>query len=971
MNQNNNNDEKFKPSLFGEEYIEESFSMDYADTYEKEMRFADNNLNETILEQKLKKLKNSVQNPNETFSLFNQIENINAIDDDDLNITIQDKQKDDYLEVRKIPKYSENEFLNIKNIVSAGYPPIRNYLINLRIDYTGHDLNKKVGPLSPLTFAIEDNYSFKPESRNEMQKKYDRLKNYICNYRTIYGDGNCYYRAIIFKYIELLILYKKADILKSLIVDIYKSFQSEEIKRRLYIGNDYLNPNLIVQIFLVILEQIESNNITEAHISFYKALLYSKIFDYSLILYLRYIIYIYIKQNEKKLYLESFPVLIGNLLPSIYEKDGVFDFNSFYETYLLKMFQFAEKIVIYLTPFALGIDLSVILFEDNENEVIKKFGFAGKNNLSIDDNIFILNRNGHYENIFSYEDNQKYNFIYNIYRNNIRPYFISVDNALIIKYNNITSNNNYNNSFQASPITNFNQNNIQNNQNAYNNQYNQNPDNRNNNYKTTINPSKNNLRENYFPNQNNNANYNYYQNQNNNYENNNNTVYNKNNNSYQGYYANNNTNQNQINNQTKNNNNYNQENYYNRANSFTQISPNININNYQKNNNNYNREEGYSSGTNIYFYNNKNNNLQNQIFFDQNKNIYSIAQMINNNFTNTNMSNNNRNNYNNYMNNNINSNNNINNNYMNNNNINNNFNNNNMNNNMNNNNNINNNMNNNMINSSNNLSFRMNELTKGLIGNGQYTCNQCSLAHQGLNNIKNFCPNCFISEIIRQSKFLYIEYLKEVTKLEKANTITKNDFQYLFLNRISINFDDKNYTIYQAIYEFNPNQNNNNFDFGKILNEIILELKQQICLYCFCNVQNTDFQLPCGCNFCCFNHLNLFFKEKVQNKICYNFKCFCSYEYTPNKILELFNIFKNINIFRDYNTFLQNLNRLFKSICFKCGKEKKKLSAVGFESFIALEFNHFICGECIQSNSSNNVQCSICKTQHKYILKDF
>ena len=93
MNQNNNNDENFKPSLFGEEYIEESFSVDYADTYEKEMRFTDNNLNETILEQKLKKLKNSVQNPNETFSLFNQIENINAIDDDDLNITIQDKQK--------------------------------------------------------------------------------------------------------------------------------------------------------------------------------------------------------------------------------------------------------------------------------------------------------------------------------------------------------------------------------------------------------------------------------------------------------------------------------------------------------------------------------------------------------------------------------------------------------------------------------------------------------------------------------------------------------------------------------------------------------------------------------------------------------------------------------------------------------------------------------------------------------------
>ena len=1028
MNQNNNDDEKFKPSLFGEDYIEESFSMDYADTYEKEMHFADNNLNETILEKKMKKLKNSVQNPNETFSLFNQIENINAIDDDDLNITIHDKQKDDYLEVRKIPKYSENEFLNIKNIVSGGYPPIKNYLLNLRCDLTGHDLHKKVGPLSPLTFAIEENYAFKPELRNEMQKKYDRLKKYICNYRTIYGDGNCYYRAIVFRYIELLILYKKVDILKSLIVDIYKSFQSEEVKRRLWIGKDYLNPNLIVQIFLVILEQLENNRIGEAHLSFYKALLFSKLFDFSLILYLRYIIYIYIKQNEKKLYLESFPVLIGNLLPSNYEKDGVFDFNSFYENFLLKMFQFAEKIVIYLTPFVLGINLNVILFEDNENEVIKKFGFSGKSNLFIDDIIFILNRSGHYENIFSYEDNQKYNFIYYIYQNNLRPFFINVDNSLVINnFNNNNSNKNYNNNFQIlSPAINYNQYNNQNNNNVYNNQFNQNTNNinnRNNYYKTVVNSNKNDLRDEIFPEQNKNN----YQNQTNYSENNNNTVYNRNTNCYQGYFASNNINQNQMNNQTQNNN-YNENDYYNRTNSFTHNTSNNNIINFQNNNNNSdNKEQGYSNGTNIYFYNNQNNFLQNQIFFEEsNKNIYILAQKINNfnlnNFKNNNMNNDNyminniNYNNNNYMNNNINNNNNCmnnnnnymnnntnninnNNNYMNNNNINNNYMNNNMNSNSNNmnsnmnnnnnnymnsnnfnymnnnmNNNLNNNnnyMNNNMINSKNNLSFNINELTKGLIGKGPYKCNKCSLTHQGLNRIINICPNCFILEIIRQSKILYVGYLKNVNKLEKANTITKNDFKNLFLDKISINFDEKKYTIYQAIYEFNSNQNNISFDFEKIKNEIISELKLQICLYCYCDVQNTNLILPCGCNFCSYNHLNSFFKEKIQNKLCYNFKCFCSYEYKPNKILELFNILKKINIFKDYNNFLQNLNKIFRPICFKCGKEKSNLSLVDFEGFIPIQFNHFICDDCIQNSSSNNVVCSICKIQHKYILKDF
>ena len=366
MNQNNQNNYKGLFSPEGDYTIDESFSVDYADTYEKQMQFTDINLNETILESKLKRIKTTdIKNSNSSFCLLNQYEDINQFDDK-LNITIQDKQKDDYLKVRPVPRFLENEFLNIKNNELKIVASTRNYLNRINFNLSEFSYDKKVGPLTPLTYVIEETYSFKPECKNEMQKKYDRLKKYICYYRTIYGDGNCFYRTIMFRYIELLIIYKKVDIIKTLIVDIYRSFQSDEIKRRSRIGKDILKPNLIIQIFLIILEYIQNNNVLEAHLTFYKSLLFSKIFDYSLILYLRYIIYMYIKQNEQKLYLESFPVLIGNLLPSIYERDGVFDFNSFYENYLLKMGQFAEKIVIYLTPFVLGINIELILFDDNE-----------------------------------------------------------------------------------------------------------------------------------------------------------------------------------------------------------------------------------------------------------------------------------------------------------------------------------------------------------------------------------------------------------------------------------------------------------------------------------------------------------------------------------------------------------------------------------------------------------------------------
>ena len=53
-----------------------------------------------------------------------------------------------------------------------------------------------------------------------------------------------------FRYIELLILNKKTEYLKSLIIDINNSFQSDEIKKRLIIGKEVIKPELIVIIMI-------------------------------------------------------------------------------------------------------------------------------------------------------------------------------------------------------------------------------------------------------------------------------------------------------------------------------------------------------------------------------------------------------------------------------------------------------------------------------------------------------------------------------------------------------------------------------------------------------------------------------------------------------------------------------------------------------------------------------------------------
>ena len=128
MNQNNNN---YQQNGYGNNvYIEESFSQDYGDNYGKELNFNDNNLNETILDQKMRNHRNNqnVNNPNDSFAFFNDYE-IYDFDDDKLNITIRDKNKDNFLSVRKLPNYSEKEFIDIKKNVSNNLLEIQNYLI--------------------------------------------------------------------------------------------------------------------------------------------------------------------------------------------------------------------------------------------------------------------------------------------------------------------------------------------------------------------------------------------------------------------------------------------------------------------------------------------------------------------------------------------------------------------------------------------------------------------------------------------------------------------------------------------------------------------------------------------------------------------------------------------------------------------------------------------------------------------------
>ena len=330
-------------------------------------------------------------------------------------------QNVEYLSLRNLPKISQNDYENLKNSIIDNDTLLKllKHLDNVNCNFKSIQSNESVGCILPLTYLIESKFLANMEKIKEIKDKYNALKPYIYNYRTINGDGNCFYRAVMFRYLEILILNEKIDDLKNVINDIVNSFKSEELKKRTKINNLDVKPDLTFKI-LILIEYLLNNKMKDkAHEILVKSFVTCKKFDYAIILYFRYILYDYIKKNENKAYLKEFPIKIGNLLPSQYEtEDGKFLFDSFYEFYLLNFYTFAEKIIIYLTPLVLGIELNVIIFDDNEEEILQKFKWDGNSQLGVNDIISLLNSRNHYEIIYNIKDNEKYKNIFKNYENN-------------------------------------------------------------------------------------------------------------------------------------------------------------------------------------------------------------------------------------------------------------------------------------------------------------------------------------------------------------------------------------------------------------------------------------------------------------------------------------------------------------------------------------------------------------------------
>ena len=881
----------------------------------------------------------------------------NSLNNNELNKI----NKDDYLQIRNIEKISSENFEVIKKEI-IGYENLKDIYNNIMnkecIPFNEVFYHDNVGCLLPLIALIESKYNDDPFSIEDMKNKYSLYKEYVYNYRFIKGDGNCFYRAVIFRYFEIIILNLETDLLKNIINDMKESYNSNEIRSRIRIKfNFILNPNYVLQLMIIILELLEEKKVSEAHYFYIKCINIIENFDYGLIIYFRYIFFKYIKKNENKLYLENFPIKIGNLLPSYYETNrGEFLFNKFYYCYLLSMFTDAEKIIIYLTPFVLGINLDIIVYDDHEDEIIKNINYTGENEFNFNnDKIFLLNINGHYELFYTEEDNIKYKEIFKEYINNYlgnsliednkkitqkvvsteKKEDVNLDNKNVEKnsleednygnnfiYNSSTpkkkiNNDYYNNNISKTAILN-NKNNI-----IFKNEY----DIKNKNVNkelgiNTINLTKeNNIRDNKTPN---------YKFKYSNVSNNSGK-----NNLIKSYVKDkdktkiiNNKDSNQIYSENK------------------KINDNI-INNSNLININNNRRNLYNSLSNEENINeNKSKVIDSKKIIKESTNIrnLNLSQIINNEI---NIEKNNNNNFN---------------------------------------------MENSLtktqiINKKNNLSQilispKKSEINKAQLNYNENNCHICSLKYN-FNNIKetipNICYDCLKKEIIIQLYPIYISYIENSMDSINYDIAFKNNFNTFTKNEIII--CDINISIENAIKEL---YNKNNKKLAKNEKDesfsLFKEIKSNFCLFCLNELSELIFQIPCGCSFCSIDHIKKYFHLKNKLKDNTNYVCICSHEYSINDIYALGIFFKKNKLFSLKFDAIDILNNFLSYQCSFChisldSIEFQKIKYKDLEENLKknliiddyTKLKHYLCSDCFQNYYKNETFfCNICNVSHIY-----
>ena len=362
-----------------------------------------------IIEEKNEKIIKEIKELNT--SIINNSKNLDT-KSEDLNSSIESlcpKDTNIYLKLYDWKKYKvdEKEMKKIIIEVMNNDEIIEFKKILEKMNLTGPDCDE-------IILFSNIGYLKKYDNNNEICTKKKKQQE-ILMWRKIKGDGNCYFRSVMFAVIENSILNKNIEFLKKIIVNFFEKSKNK-ILITMFNGLN-LDMKLVKKCFIMLYLSItskSSSQIMKAYITFIKLINNYKDFDYGLILFFKFILYEYVNNNKNSTYSFKFQVLLGNLLPyDCQNNKGEFNFNHFYKNYLMKFYQYAEKIIIYLTPFIFGKEVVIKYINVKEDENINIQDIEFGKNISIiefdeNDKIQLLYKKSHYDILYTSEYYNKY-----------------------------------------------------------------------------------------------------------------------------------------------------------------------------------------------------------------------------------------------------------------------------------------------------------------------------------------------------------------------------------------------------------------------------------------------------------------------------------------------------------------------------------------------------------------------------------
>jgi hypothetical protein len=246
--------------------------------------------------------------------------------------------------------------IEIKYFTEEHKKEIDNHFHEIQFEYTNYIT---IGMLEDLCYY---SYWQDDESFNLLIDKLKSEEYNINFWRRVKGDGNCYYRAVLYQYLEIIISLcikeQNVDKLICLIRDIIiHKFDKDREKYR----------KKTISIICYIIDYIRNKKFSEASLFFNKVYNTIDLFEKTLIFWLRMKLMNFLKSN---LNLEINGMKLLNLLPGFeYEDDNSFDqskIDNYISKELMKMNEYVEGYPLYITPILLKLDIDIYHVEKKE-----------------------------------------------------------------------------------------------------------------------------------------------------------------------------------------------------------------------------------------------------------------------------------------------------------------------------------------------------------------------------------------------------------------------------------------------------------------------------------------------------------------------------------------------------------------------------------------------------------------------------